>query len=107
MPQGMSQWARATVVGARRRVRRDMALLRGVWGWGRSYLGSPQVSERPPGLSNEASVAWCGLVFEQHAPRVEGASASQPEGQRRREGPEQRLAPADRLRGDEEPIGVD
>ena len=31
-----------------------MALLRGVWGWGRSYLGSPQVSERPPGLSNGA-----------------------------------------------------
>src|SRR3954447_5669297 len=56
MPQGMSQWARAVTVGASQRVSRDIGLLRSS-GWALpSSLGSQEVSEPPPTLSNGGGV---------------------------------------------------
>src|SRR4051794_12279187 len=80
MPQGMSQWARAVVVGASQRVSRDMGLLRSTrWALPSSHGGCQEVSEPPSALSNGLRsygppVSWeeidaQGDLFDEHVAR--------------------------------------
>src|SRR5436190_15644965 len=69
MPQGMSQWARAVVVGASHRVRRDMGLLRALRGQGPVNGGYGRVSEPQPSLSNGD---WTNQLREPGSPADRG-----------------------------------